>query len=447
MAPGCWTCRVRHRKCDLETPSCKECADRHVHCHGYGPKPAWMDGGLEEKKEKSRIKAAVKENFCHVKKMQGRARRRANELSRSSFKTPTPTPTHEERLPNTVITPSSPSCSPRRATTSEPHFDSENNVQSCSPDNVEPPTPPSPRPLDNYGTIDPQEAWLLMHYLDQVFPWQFPYHDPRSRLGNRGWLFLLLIKRGPLYHAALSLSSLLQSAILETEEEFQRKQRALDHHSRALRELCDLMSEKGDKLREDHGELAEFLTCSFMLISFEVREAYSFFYASKQAANTTVQVFSGAEHDWLVHLDAAASVMSLLSAEAIFSPKLSDTNNHLSPLVENPRPEKGGINDGLKFLMVTVIWFDLFACLPTGRAPRLPYQRWLQIPGLNTADLMGCQNWVMIAIGDLANFAIWKDVQERDGVLSIRELASKAEEIERRLEDGIQSLDLARSVS
>jgi hypothetical protein len=59
---------------------------------------------------------------------------------------------------------------------------------------------------------------------------------------------------------------------------------------------------------------------------------------------------------------------------------------------------------------------------------------------------MGCQNWVMIAIGDLANFAIWKDVQESEGVLSIRELASKAEEIERRLEDGIQSLDLARSV-
>jgi hypothetical protein len=66
------------------------------------------------------------------------------------------------------------------------------------------------------------------------------------------------------------LSSLHQSAVLGTEEEFQQKQNAFEHHSRALQELCDIMSEKGDKLLEDRPQLAEFLACSFMLISFEV---------------------------------------------------------------------------------------------------------------------------------------------------------------------------------
>jgi hypothetical protein len=126
---------------------------------------------------------------------------------------------------------------------------------------------PEGEPVD---VLDSGEACLLMHYLDQVFPWQFPYHCSRSSLGNRGWLFLLLIKRGPLYHAVLSLSSLHQSAVLGTEEEFQQKQNAFEHHSRALQELCDIMSEKGDKLLEDRPQLAEFLACSFMLISFEV---------------------------------------------------------------------------------------------------------------------------------------------------------------------------------
>lgn len=233
-----------------------------------------MDGGSEERKEKARIKAAIKENFCHVKRMQGRARRRANELSRSLSETPAST--QGDELSNAVITPRSPSYSSlpdRDPPTLEPPLEPEDDTNSCARHNaIEDRAGPSLEPLDINANIDPQEAWLLMHYLDRVFPWQFPYHDSRSRLGNRGWLFLLLMKRGPLYHAALSLSSLLQSAMIGTEEEFQRKQRALDHHSRALRELCGLMSEKGDKLREDHAQLAEFLTSSFMLVSFEVRQ-------------------------------------------------------------------------------------------------------------------------------------------------------------------------------
>lgn len=220
-----------------------------------------MDGALEEQKERARIKAAINENFRHVKKMQSRARRRA----RGQSQTRSETLPHEEEPPNTVITPPRVSYSPslpREAQgtkqVSDPHEARESHAGS------------SEHPLDGNDGLGPQEACLLMHYLDQVFPWQFPYHSSRSRLGNRGWLFLLLIKRGPLYHAALSLSSLHQSALLGTEEEFQQKQKALDHHSRALRELCDLMSERGDKLLDDHGQLAEFLACSFMLISFEV---------------------------------------------------------------------------------------------------------------------------------------------------------------------------------
>jgi hypothetical protein len=94
--------------------------------------------------------------------------------------------------------------------------------------------------------------------------------------------------------------------------------------------------------------------------------------------------------------------------------------------------------------MVTIVWFDIFASLSTGRPPRLPYQGWLRTPGLNTADLMGCQNWVMVVIGDLAHFGIWREQQENDGLLSIRELAGKAQEIEMRLENGIQNLELSR---
>ncbi|KAJ6084857.1 hypothetical protein N7499_004486 [Penicillium canescens] len=415
---GCWTCRIRHLKCDMHIPSCKECSDRHVHCHGYGPKPTWMDGASEEQKERQRIKAAINENFRRVKKMQGRARRRA----RGAF--------------SGIVG----NANKRRSAKGNDHaasafvfaiieLENHDTSQVTSHDHdeaLQSRTDSGNQHFEPGDGLDSREACLLMHYLDQVFPWQFPYHCSRSRLGNRGWLFLLLIKRGPLYHAVLSLSSLHQAAILGTEEEFQQKQKAFEHHSRALRELCDIMSEKGDKLLDDHPQLAEFLACSFMLISFEV--------------------FRGAEHDWLLHLDATASLMGLLSPEAIFNPDSVICDTSSTPFAEQHRSPRSGMVEGLQFLTVAVIWFDIFACVTTGRAPRLPYQQWLRIQGLNTADLMGCENWVMLIIGDLAHFSIWKETQEEQGMLSIRELASRGKEIERRLESGIQDLDLARCV-
>lgn len=215
-----------------------------------------MDGASEERKERSRIKVAVKENFRHVKRMQQRALRRDREQEQSRILSESPSLAEEDF--------------------SEYTLDSENQHSNYTTnDAIEHCAESKTQLVASNGGADYQEACLLMHYLDQVFPWQFPYHNSRSRLRNRGWLFFLLSKRGPLYHAALSLSSFHQSAILGTDEEFQQKQKALDHHSRALQELCGLMSEKGDQLCDDYSQLAEFLACSYMLISFEVGHALS----------------------------------------------------------------------------------------------------------------------------------------------------------------------------
>jgi hypothetical protein len=121
-------------------------------------------------------------------------------------------------------------------------------------------------PISNDMMFDSQEAWLFMHYLDEVFPWQFPYHSSYSQIGNRGWLLLLMAKRGPLYHAAISLSSLHQTAI--SEDECEQKEEALIKHSRALRELCGFMSLQ--KPLENKACLTEFLASCLILISCEV---------------------------------------------------------------------------------------------------------------------------------------------------------------------------------
>lgn len=92
--------------------------------------------------------------------------------------------------------------------------------------------------------------------------------------------------------------------------------------------------------------------------------------------------------------------------------------------------------------MVKMLWIDLFACISTGKPPHLPYQEWLSTPGLYMEDLIGCRNWVMLSIGDLAMLDEWKQSKEKEGALSVRELAMKSLEIETRLEHGLADLDL-----
>lgn len=63
------------------------------------------------------------------------------------------------------------------------------------------------------------------------------------------------------------------------------------------------------------------------------------------------------------------------------------------------------------------------------------------------ADLMGCYNWVMVAIGDLAHLQTWKNHMKEQGRLSVPELVRKGQDIEKRLRDGITELEQIAEVS
>jgi hypothetical protein len=53
---GCWTCRLRRKKCDEHRPACSICSSLELDCHGYGPKPGWMDGGVLEREQAHKFK-------------------------------------------------------------------------------------------------------------------------------------------------------------------------------------------------------------------------------------------------------------------------------------------------------------------------------------------------------------------------------------------------------
>jgi C6 transcription factor Pro1 len=57
---GCWTCRLRRKKCDEKHPLCSTCESLKIICYGYGEKPDWMDNGEKEKAIANNIKQIVK---------------------------------------------------------------------------------------------------------------------------------------------------------------------------------------------------------------------------------------------------------------------------------------------------------------------------------------------------------------------------------------------------
>ncbi len=59
-----------------------------------------------------------------------------------------------------------------------------------------------------------EESVLLMNFLDNVFPLQFPMYKPEIVNGGRGWFLALLFRTESLYYAALSLSAYHRRTIM-----------------------------------------------------------------------------------------------------------------------------------------------------------------------------------------------------------------------------------------
>lgn len=65
--------------------------------------------------------------------------------------------------------------------------------------------------------ISADDSLLLMHFLDNVFPLQYPMYRPQMWDGGRGWLLGLLLRTPAFYHAALALSAYHRRDALPTE--------------------------------------------------------------------------------------------------------------------------------------------------------------------------------------------------------------------------------------
>jgi hypothetical protein len=132
-------------------------------------------------------------------------------------------------------------------------------------------------------TLDEREANLLMHYLDHVFPLQFPLYKPSVAKAGRGWLLNVIFRTKPLFYIVLSLGAChIQTSLhLENFNDNKSGSNILEdierHHTLAVSELrrhidgLELFSTTGDVARK-----IEILACMMQLVSFEVSSSFLF---------------------------------------------------------------------------------------------------------------------------------------------------------------------------
>jgi hypothetical protein len=67
-ANGCWTCRLRRKKCDEKHPSCDICLSHNLVCDGYDKRPEIMDHGVQEAAYIEILKETVHQSMSRRKR-------------------------------------------------------------------------------------------------------------------------------------------------------------------------------------------------------------------------------------------------------------------------------------------------------------------------------------------------------------------------------------------
>ena len=205
---GCWTCRLRRKKCDEKRPLCDACATLEIECLYSEDKPEWMETLETQKDHAEWLKLEVKR-----KAAERRERRylQAVELGIESLDFSNQgdrdgSDRGRKDTPEASTTSSVPSSARQPDILSEPSRNPDSSMTSLFAS----PAPPSAADADAGMRLgmDDRDLNMVVMYLDFVFPFLFPYYRPRLMDAGRGWLLVLFTRNKALLHTSLSLSSL-----------------------------------------------------------------------------------------------------------------------------------------------------------------------------------------------------------------------------------------------
>jgi C6 transcription factor Pro1 len=225
---GCWTCRLRRKKCDERHPVCQLCHTLAIPCYGYGPKPDWMDGGDVEKSQIESLKQTVR----YTSRQRDRARPQQQRSQNQAIPSSSSQTDSVHAMPNGNVDATSSDSQKEESPPSEPSFPLlQTNVTLHDQTN----------PMLFMGDLSLSDTRLLMHFVDHVYPLQLPISQISVIRNDRNWLLPIIMHIRPFYHSVLGLTALHQGLLTSQSTDEAKRLRVLKyaqkHHSLCLQDL------------------------------------------------------------------------------------------------------------------------------------------------------------------------------------------------------------------
>ncbi|CAJ2500785.1 Uu.00g036380.m01.CDS01 [Anthostomella pinea] len=459
---GCWTCRLRRKKCDETKPICSTCGALEITCHFDDGKPAWLDGGAREKRMADEIKIMVKGKANHRRDRKsarvgadaghvesgrhGQLQRHSSPdgdggLPRNLAPVPAPSHSRDGNLDSSTsdVTSEGTSALPPLSTSAS---------SASSPTGPET-TGIETAPLADTGTFpgdkSESEAGSIMVYLDYVVPFLSPFYRPCLLESSRGWMLVLLMKNRTLFHTALSLATYFYSVVLDAA--------GGNHGACKQANWTELQSQQELSIKALQRELSDL----------NARGVGSAFQQSVYCLQSIIQLLEfevaiANTQNCRVHLDAAVVLFDQLIAS-----HATDCGNpwhsvlgqmglgNLAVSFGTGRHPWSSDQSAYRFYTAHLLWIDIIAATAGGEAPRLQkYHAELlhgERPPIRLEDFIGCHNWAMVQIAEIAGLAAWKKDRKDHASLSLVELVRRADLIESSLRQGLSNLDITSIVN
>lgn len=291
---------------------------------------------------------------------------------------------------------------------------------------------------------------FIMFYLDHFFPFLFPFYKPLLLEGGRTWVMELVASDQVMWHTTLCLSTYFVSVTLDGAVSGQH--------------VCKILA--WDKLLNQMA--MTFTTLHRNLQDVGSADAQDVLVKTARIMGSIIQlqrfeIAVGNFENCQKHLGAANSLFKKVFSivdKTVSGNELPDFGRVLDlmgrPLWAITSLQRGAWNSdqaAFRFYSALLIVDDTIAGICTGQAPELiQYHARLltnggEKPPLSLENFVGCENWVLLQMGEIATLSAWKQSLKKAGKLDMMELVARASAIQRTLLENLARLDAAVDMS
>ncbi len=283
------------------------------------------------------------------------------------------------------------------------------------------------------------DTFLFMFYLEHLFPFLFPFYNPSLLKGGRAWILEMIISSPIVRQAVRCQSSYFFSLVrggAGQEKAFESILKQTNDAFLALRETIQVIDSSGVA---NHQHSAVRIMSSILQVQ-------------------RFETVSSSLRNCQAHLSAVLTLFKQLLASSGV-PESAGSSSSFDAILRSLGPTScilpaqgdqipSAEQAGFRFSTALLILDDIIASTVLQEEPKLYEHHQGLIGDISNAEppvdlhaVVGCENWALLLIGEIAALDAWKQRCKRAGNLDVMQLVQRATSIKGALESNIKRLE------